>query len=56
MARGKKRAEPETEPETEQTKKLRSVCKAVDDGAAELLCPITHKSRRRPSSAPTARA
>ena len=43
MPRGKKRAEPETEPETEQTKKLRSVCKAVDDGAAELLCPITQE-------------
>ena len=43
MPRGKKRAEPETEPETEQTKKLRSVCKAVDDGAAELLCCITQE-------------
>ena len=42
MPRGKKRAEPD-EPETELAQKHRSVCKAVDDGAAELLCPITQE-------------
>ena len=40
MPRGKKRAVPEAEPETEQAKKLRSVC---NDSAAELLCPITQE-------------
>ena len=42
MPRGKKRAEPD-EPETDLAQKHRSVCKAVDDGAAELLCPITQE-------------
>ena len=42
MPRGKKRAEPD-EPETEQAQKFRSVCKAVDDSAAEFLCPITQE-------------
>ena len=39
MPRGKKRAEPD-EPATEQATKLR---KAVDDGVAELVCPITQE-------------
>ena len=42
MPRGKKRAEPD-EPETEQAQKFRSVCKAVDDSAAEFSCPITQE-------------
>ena len=37
MPRGKKRAEADDEPETEQAKKFR---KKVDDGADEFLCPI----------------
>ena len=31
------------EPATEQANKLRSVCKAMDDSAAEFCCPITQE-------------
>ena len=41
MAPGKRKAE--AEPATEQANKLRSVCKAMDDSAAEFCCPITQE-------------
>ena len=39
----RKRKAAEVEPATEQANKLRSVCKAMDDSAAELCCPITQE-------------
>ena len=42
MAPGKRKAA-EADPETEQANKLRSVCKAMDDSAAEFCCPITQE-------------
>ena len=42
MAPGKRKAAV-AEPATEQANKLRSVCKAMDESAAEFLCPITQE-------------
>ena len=39
----RKRKAAEAEPATEQANKLRSVCKAMDESAAEFLCCITQE-------------
>ena len=42
MAPGKRKAA-EADPETDQAKKLRSVCQAMDESADEFCCPITQE-------------